>query len=106
MYWSDVGNLCKPVERMDKFNRPANSSFDRRLVICNIKGVKRTEFYQAQAVGYKPELTVEIMGVDYQGERYFETVDGDNSIMYKVIRTYPVKDERIELVCEGMISDG
>ena len=99
MYWSDVGYLCTPIKGRDKFNRPTNEDFDKHFVICNIKGVKRTEFYQAQSVGYKPALTVEIMGIDYQGERYFETVDGD---MYKVLRTYPVKDERIELVCEGM----
>ena len=56
MYWRDIAYLCKETETLDKFNRPQKSGFSKREIICNVKGVKRTEFYQAQAAGYKPEM--------------------------------------------------
>ena len=98
MYWSDTGYLCKETQTFDKFKRPQKAGFEKREVLCNDKGVKRSEFYQAQAAGRKPELCVEIMACDYDKENYFE-YDGT---MYKIIRSYPVKGERIELVCEGL----
>ena len=98
MYWSDVGYLCKEKQEFDKFNRPQKAGFERREVICNETGVKRSEFYQAQAAGRKPELCVEITADDYDNEKYFE-YDG---VMYKVLRSYPKKKEQIELVCEGL----
>jgi hypothetical protein len=101
MYWRDVAYLCTPRETLDKFNRPQNNGFTKREVICDVNGVKRTEFYQAQAAGYKPEITVDVKKWEYEKERYLE-YDG---VMYKIIRTYPVKNECLELVCEGF-TDG
>jgi len=98
MYWRDVAYLCTEKETLDKFNRPQKSGFEKREIICNKSGVKRTEFYQAQAAGYKPEITVEVKGYEYENERYLE-FDG---VMYKVIRSYPVGRESVELVCEGL----
>lgn len=98
MYMCDVGYLCKETESLDKFNRPHKEEFNKREVVCNKKGIKRLEFYQAQAAGRKPELCVEITACDYENERYFEYDD----VMYKILRSYPVKGERVELVCEGL----
>ena len=98
MYFSKTGYLCREVVTLDKFNRPTKTEFEKRAVFCEDKGVKRTEFYQAQAAGYKPELCVDILMCEYDKERYFE-LDGT---MYKVLRTYPVHGEKIELVCQGM----
>lgn len=98
MYWSDVGYLCREICTFDKFNRPQKAGFEKREVLCNKTGVKRSEFYQAQAAGKKPELCVEIMACEYEGEVYFEYDD----VMYKVLRSYPAKRESIELVCEGL----
>ena len=100
MYWRDMAYLCVPQETPDKFNSPQITGFTKREVICNVKGVKRTEFYQAQAAGYKPEISVEVKAFEYERERYLE-FDG---VMFKVIRTYPVAAENIELVCEGLSS--
>lgn len=99
MYWRDVAYLCRETETFDKFHRPQKGTFSKREIICNVKGVKRTEFYQAQTAGYKPEISVEIKECDYEKERYLE-FDGT---MYKVIRTYPIKGESVELVCEGLV---
>lgn len=98
MFWRDIAYLCREIETLDAFNRPQKSGFSKREIVCNVtKGVKRTEFYQAQAAGYKPEITVEVKEYEYEKERYLE-LDGS---MYKIIRSYPVKGENVELVCEG-----
>lgn len=101
MYWRDSVKLCAEAVSYDKFNRPQKSGYTKRTVNCDVKGVKRTEFYQAQAAGYKPEITVEVKQIDYERERYLE----HNGVMYKIIRTYPVKNECLELICEGFSGD-
>ena len=64
MYWRDIGFLCVETEKLDAFRKPYKD-YEKREVDCNSKGVKRNEFYQAQAQGYRPELCVEIKGLDY-----------------------------------------
>ncbi len=97
MYFKDEFYLCNRKEGFDKFNRPQAEGYTKRLVYGDEKGVKRTEFYQAQTVGYKPELTAEIKKEEYQNERYVEY----GGVMYKVIRTFPVENECVSLVCDA-----
>ena len=65
---------------------------DRCAVEC---GVKRNEFYQAQAIGMTPTVTFQCFGFDYDGEK----IVGYNGREYSVIRTYPLDGERLEIVC-------
>lgn len=81
--------------------RPTKAGFDRREVFCNNKGVKRSEFYQAATAGIKPELCIEIKAEEYQKEEYFE-FDG---VMYRIVRTYPVKNENLELILTALVQD-
>lgn len=102
MYWREVGTLCAEIERLDALRRPYKD-YKKRTVFCNVKGVKRNEFYQAQAQGMKPELCVEVSDADYEGEGHFEYCGK----MYRVVRTYPVKGEKVELICTSLVvSDG
>jgi len=71
-----------------------------REVFANKKGVNRSEFYQAAAVGLKPELIVEIREIDYADEKKLTY----NSKEYNIIRTYPAKNECLELVCVGLVN--
>lgn len=98
MYWREIGFLCVETEKLDKLRKPYKD-YEKREVFCNSKGVKRNEFYQAQAQGYRPELCVEIKELDYNGEGHFE----HNGKMYRVIRTYPVKNECLELICQALV---
>lgn len=98
MYWREIGSLCTETEKIDSLGKPYKE-LDRREVFCNEKGVKRNEFYQAQAQGYRPELCVEIRELDYSGEGHFEY----HGKMYRVIRTYPVKNECLELICQALV---
>ena len=100
MLWREIGYLCAKTEKLDTLGKP-NKTFEKKEVFCNVKGVKRNEFYQAQAQGYRPELCVEIREADYEREGHFEY----DERMYRVIRTYPVKNECIELICQSLVND-
>lgn len=101
MLWRDIGYLCKPIMGLDAMRRPTKTGYDKREVMCNDKGVKRTEFYQAATAGIKPERSIELKACEYQNEEYFE-YDG---VLYRVLRTYPTKAECIELTLIGLVKD-
>ncbi|MBQ6148675.1 MAG: hypothetical protein IJI83_03915 [Oscillospiraceae bacterium] len=100
MLFKDVGYLCTEREEVDKFNKPYKT-YQKVLVFCNSKGVKRNEFYQAQAQGYRPELCVEIKEIDYAKQTHFEF----GGTMYRIIRTYPVDNECLEIIAQSLVSD-
>ena len=100
MLWREAGFLCKETESTDSL-RKARKTYEKRQVLCNEKGVKRSEFYQAQAQGYRPELCVEIRQMEYRKESHFEY----GGVMYRIIRTYPVKNECLELVCQSLVNE-
>lgn len=74
----------------------------RTPILCMLKSVGRTEFYNAAATGLRPELVFVIHGYEYNGEQYVEF----EGVRYRVIRTYQVDFEEMELVCERVIGDG
>lgn len=88
-------NTCK----LGKYSKVTNDIGDTiktlvfREVFCDEKSVRGSEFYQAQAVGIKPEIVLEVKQIDYENEKYVEY----DSIQYTVLRTYKVKNEGIEL---------
>lgn len=72
-----------------------------RTVFAELKSIGQTEFYQAQASGFKPEIKFVLADFcDYQGERNLKyTPYGGSETTYEVIRTYRV-DNRLEIVCQ------
>jgi len=98
MLWREIGYLCIEEEKLDDLRKPYKD-FAKREVFCNEKGIKRNEFYQAQAQGYKPELCVEISESEYNREGHFEY----KGVMYRILRTYPVKGEKLEMICTALV---
>lgn len=72
-----------------------------RMVFANKKSVRQNEFYQAQALGLRPELMFEIRSFEYTGEEKLEFDDHE----YSIIRTYD-RGETIELICQGAVNNG
>ncbi len=72
----------------------------KRKVFGSEKSIKQSEFYQAQATGLKPEITVVIRPFEYLGEELVE-YEGKN---YKVLRTYKKNSMEIELILEGVVN--
>lgn len=70
-------------------------------VFAEKKSVKRTEFYQAQSSGYKPEIAFELSdSIDYDGQSEIEY----KGITYKVLRAYET-GTKIEIICYGGIKN-
>lgn len=64
------------------------------------KSIKQSEFYQAQASGFKPEIKFEINSFEYDEETYARY----NNKEYKIIRTYEINRDKLEIVLEGVVN--
>jgi hypothetical protein len=73
-----------------------------REVMANEKSVGSREFYQAAAVGMKPEVIIEMYKGEYGGEPKLT----HNGTIYHVIRTYSRNGEKIELTCSRYLMGG
>lgn len=68
----------------------------RRDVLCGLRSVGHTEFYEAHSVDYHPELKFVLADyLDYEGE----TLVKYNEKLYRVIRTYRTGQELELTVC-------
>lgn len=68
----------------------------RTDVVARIRSVGQSEFYQAQALGQKPEIKAVIWAVEYAGQQQVE-IDGR---VYRINRTYQDGDH-MELTCQS-----
>ena len=68
-----------------------------RKIFAEKKSIKQSEFYQAQSVGIKPEITFVIHPSEYENELEVKY----NDKIYKVIRTYQTDNENLEIVVGG-----
>jgi SPP1 family predicted phage head-tail adaptor len=69
-------------------------------VLCSVKSVSRNEFYNAATIGLNPSVVFVIHGYEYDGQTNIE-YEGER---YKVLRTYSVNFEELELTAEKVIS--
>lgn len=69
-----------------------------REVFANKKSVRASEFYQAMAIGLRPEIMFEIRASEYLDER---SLIWENR-KYDIIRTYSKNGEMLELICNGI----
>jgi len=74
----------------------------RISILCGLNSVGRTEFYNAAAAGLKPAKVFTVHKYEYGNENEVE-FEGEK---YKVVRTYAINFEEIELTCERVIGNG
>lgn len=72
---------------------------EESIVFCEVKSISRTEFYQAAQSGMKPGAAFIIYGFEYDNQEFVR----HNGIKYKVIKTYKINDNDLELTCEKVI---
>lgn len=73
-----------------------------RPVFADVRSITRAEFYQAEAVGMKPEVKFVLADyLDYQKEDFVKYTDvwGATEI-YKVLRTYKTDSNQLEIVAK------
>ena len=81
---TDVLQLIRQTQTTDDLGDPVIQE-TRREVFCELRSIGAKEFYQAQAVGFQPELKFVLADFyDYEGEPLVE-YEGQR---YRVLRTY------------------
>lgn len=76
-------------------------------ILCDMKSIGRTEFYNAAANGLKPEYILVVHPYEYNGESYIEFSENEKPKQkYKVIKTYKKNFEELELTCEKVAGNG
>ena len=68
-------------------------------VLCSEKAIKYSEFYKGAQSGIRPEITLIIHRFEYSGQKEVEYLGQT----LKVIRTYPISSEEIELICGDIV---
>lgn len=101
MLWNDVIELVSEIPGENSMGDPIVIK-DYKEVFANEKGIRQSEFYQAMATGLKPSLMYEISKHDYNEEKQIRV---NKEKLYNIIRTYPTKNERLEIVCEGLVNE-
>lgn len=97
--FDDVIKLIKDTDTTDYYGDLVKTTTERTLY-AQVKSVGQNEFYQAQAVGLKPEIKFVIADFyDYQGEQQLKyTPYGGTEQVYDIIRTYR-NNTNLEIVC-------
>lgn len=90
----DVLQLITTTEATDRYGDAVIIETSRQ-VFCTVASVGEKEFYQAHAVGLKPEIKFILSDyLDYQNE----TIVSYDATRYRVLRTYR-KGQELELTC-------
>lgn len=100
MLFRDVVDLIASTPGENDIGDPIEVDAPPRQVFANKKSVRQSEFYQAMANGLRPELMFEIREADYGGEAKLQ-FEGK---AYIIIRTYPAKNELLEIICSGLVN--
>ena len=99
--WSDEIELLSFADNQDADGYGVEPAV-RRQVFCNwFEGVSQNEFYQAQALGLKPEIKFIIADfADYGGQKQLKYKPfGGTEQVYDVLRTFRNKIN-LEIVCK------
>jgi SPP1 family predicted phage head-tail adaptor len=100
--WRDVVGLIAVTKVKNETGERVPVDGTPREVMANEKSVGSREFYQAAAVGMKPEVIIEMYKGEYGGEPKLT----HNGTIYHVIRTYSRNGEKIELTCSRYLMGG
>lgn len=65
------------------------------------KSVRQSEFFQAAACGFKPEIVIEVYSFEYSNQTYC-IVDGQR---FKIYRVYPLNSDRVELYLTAIVGE-
>ena len=97
--FDSVITLMKETNTVDSYGDTVQT-FTERTVFAEVKSIGQSEFYQAEAVGLKPEIKFLIADfADYEGEKQLKyTPFGGTEQIYTVLRTYRNKIN-LEIVC-------
>lgn len=97
--WDNVVNLIVVTKTVDDAGDIVEQE-TTTTIFCNELSVGQSEYYQAMANGFKPEIKLKIHRLEYNNQKKAEY----NGIKYDVIRTYANDNETVELVLGGGVN--
>lgn len=98
MLFNDTVRLITVTAAANSLGDPAEAELSRQ-VYADRQSIRQTEFYQAHATGFRPEIMFVVRSSEYQGETRLRY----GSRTYNIIRTYERPDEMTELVCQALV---
>ena len=98
--YDSIIKLIKETKTVNKYGNTISTSTER-TIFAEVKSIRRDEFYQAQAVGLKPEIKFVIADfADYEGEKKLKYAPfGGTEEIYTILRTYRT-NYQLEIVCK------
>ena len=97
--YDSVITLISETDTVDEYGDTVTTQTTRNI-FAEVHSISQTEFYQAQALGLKPEIKFVIADfADYQNEEKLKyTPFGGTEQTYNILRTYRNK-QTLEIVC-------
>lgn len=97
---NEIIKLISETNTVDEYGDTVTVETER-TIFAQVKSIGQNEFYQAQAVGLKPEIKFLISDfADYQNEKKLKyTSFGGTEEVYTVLRTYRTR-YNLEIVCK------
>ena len=98
--YDSIIKLIKETKTVNKYGNTISTSTER-TIFAEVKSIRQDEFYQAQAVGLKPEIKFVIADfADYEGEKKLKYAPfGGTEEVYTILRTYRT-NYKLEIVCK------
>lgn len=99
--YNEVIELISEVKAVDEYGDTTETT-SSRTVFADLRSIGQSEFYQAQAVGLKPEIKFVLPDyLEYSNEKIirYKAFNQTESEDYSVLRTYRNNNE-LEIVCK------
>lgn len=98
--YDSIIKLIKETKTVNKYGNTISTSTER-TIFAEVKSIRQDEFYQAQAVGLKPEIKFVIADfADYEDEKKLKYAPfGGTEEVYTILRTYRT-NYQLEIVCK------
>ncbi|MCB2860640.1 phage head closure protein [Streptococcus suis] len=99
MWNHEITLIAKRITGKDKLKQNITEEV-KTVLLCRKKSITRSEFYQANQAGIRPSLVVDIHSFEYDNQELAE-FEGKR---YRIIKTYPVDLEILELTLTEKLS--
>lgn len=98
--YNEVIKLIKETFTTDSLGDPV-ATRTQRSVFADLRSITQSEFYQASAQGFKPEIKFVLADfAEYDGEQIISYIPYcGTELEYRVIRTFRSNNE-LEIVCK------
>lgn len=99
MWNHEITLVAKRITGKDKLKQNITEEV-KSILLCRKKSITRSEFYQANQAGIRPSLVVDIHSFEYDNQELAE-FEGKR---YRILKTYPVDLEILELTLTEKLS--